>query len=174
MRKSRMQIKLESKKKDSCAFSVLELQFNVQPVVLYVLVSIAVSNTSNTMSLFYQNFLSDVNDMGTYAWGATMIATMHCNMQQILISIQQEKSGGRATKEKKTLYGNFHFVTCFLSILKLFSWNVIAREYGGVQNQEEEITAPQDANNPMQQQDDQLEQGTAGQQQEEDITQLDL
>ncbi|KAK8639977.1 hypothetical protein V6N13_138343 [Hibiscus sabdariffa] len=48
---------------------------------------------------------------------------------------------------------------CFLSILKLFSWNVISREGEGDQNQEEEMVAPQDANNPMQQQDDQLEQG---------------
>ncbi|KAK8700483.1 hypothetical protein V6N13_018878 [Hibiscus sabdariffa] len=37
--------------------------------------------------------------------------------------------------------------------------NVIAGKYGGAQNQEEEIAAPQDANTPMQQQDDQLEQG---------------
>ncbi|KAK8663145.1 hypothetical protein V6N13_025026 [Hibiscus sabdariffa] len=105
-----------------------------------------------------------------------MIATMHCNMQQILISIQQEKSGGRATKEKKTLYGNFHFVTPGQGVgsFCIVQPQPAAREYGGVQNQEEEITAPQDANNPMQQQDDQLEQGTAGQQQEEDITQLDL
>ncbi|KAK8626139.1 hypothetical protein V6N13_133791 [Hibiscus sabdariffa] len=48
---------------------------------------------------------------------------------------------------------------CFLSIPILFSWNVIAGEDGGAQNQEEEKIAPQDANNPMQQQDDQLDQG---------------
>ncbi|KAK8562535.1 hypothetical protein V6N12_010612 [Hibiscus sabdariffa] len=47
----------------------------------------------------------------------------------------------------------------FGNLSENYDMNVIAGKYGGAQNQEEEIAAPQDANTPMQQQDDQLEQG---------------
>ncbi|KAK8558505.1 hypothetical protein V6N13_098162 [Hibiscus sabdariffa] len=50
----------------------------------------------------------------------------------------------------------FQYLGASLEFLNSLSWNVIAGEDGGVQNQEEEIVVKQDANNPMHQHDDQL------------------
>ncbi|KHG16218.1 hypothetical protein F383_21488 [Gossypium arboreum] len=87
-----------------------QLDQYVRATVLYIIGSVVLPSVAKTVSPIYLTFLKNVDKIGSYAWGAAMLASLHRCLQNV----------NKCTSN--CLYGNFHFVTVRIEVIFIVSF----------------------------------------------------
>ncbi|KAK8596872.1 hypothetical protein V6N13_001478 [Hibiscus sabdariffa] len=85
------------------------VNLHVQAVILYIIGFVVAHSSSSTVSALYLALLEDVKNIGSYAWGVTMLTHLYCSLDRI----EYQNFG---------IYGNLHLVS--MCIFEHIPWVV--------------------------------------------------